>query len=66
MNEIDVYRPHTTDSTVLLKRAKEEKIFQLLASLSSDYEDVLSHILMNTELLSFSSICVTIQREETR
>lgn len=36
-NELDVYRLHATDAIVLLKRAEEDKIFQLLASLSSDY-----------------------------
>ena len=29
-NELEVYRPHTTDSNLLLKRAEEDKIFQLL------------------------------------
>ncbi|KAB2614533.1 hypothetical protein D8674_039240 [Pyrus ussuriensis x Pyrus communis] len=65
-NELDVYRPHTTDPTVLLKRTEEDKIFQLLSSLSSDYEDLRSHILMNPELPSFTSICATIQCEEVR
>ncbi|CAN6695474.1 unnamed protein product [Malus baccata var. baccata] len=65
-NELNVYRPHTIDAEVLLKRAEEDKIFQLLASLSSDFEDLRSHILMNANLPSFSSICATIQREEVR
>ncbi|KAB2615934.1 hypothetical protein D8674_022522 [Pyrus ussuriensis x Pyrus communis] len=65
-NELDVYRPHTTDPMVLLKRTEEYKIFQLLSSLSSDYEDLRSHILINPELPSFTSICATIQREEVR
>lgn len=65
-NELGVYRPHTTDATILLKRAEEDKIFQLLASLSSDYEDLRSHILMNSELPSFISVCATVQREEVR
>ncbi|XP_070679284.1 uncharacterized protein [Malus domestica] len=64
-NELDIYRPHTTD-VVLVKRAEEDKIFQLLASLSPDYENSRSHILMNPELPSFSSVCATIQREEVR
>ena len=63
-NELNVYRPHTTDTTVLLKRAEEDKNFQLLASLSLDFEDLRSHILMNSDLPSFSSVCATIQREE--
>ncbi|KAM2670201.1 hypothetical protein EV1_006165 [Malus domestica] len=65
-NELDVYRPHTTDSSVLLKRTEEDKKFQLLSSLSSEYEDLRSHILMNLELPSFTSVCATIQREEVR
>ncbi|KAM1501485.1 hypothetical protein ACFXTO_026964 [Malus domestica] len=65
-NELDVYRPHTTDSSVLLKRTEEDKKFQLLSSLSSEYEDLRSHILMNPELPSFTSVCATIQREEVR
>ena len=65
-NELDIYRPHTTYATVLLKRAEEDKIFQLLASLSSEYEDLRSHILMTSELPSFSSVCDTIQRKEVR
>ncbi|XP_038679620.1 uncharacterized protein LOC119980869 [Tripterygium wilfordii] len=65
-NELSVYRPHTTDSAVLLKRAEEDKIFQLLANLAPDYEDLRSHILMNSELPSLGSVCATIQREEVR
>ena len=56
-NELDVYRPHTKDAAILLKSAEEDKIFQLLASLSSDYEDLRSHILMNAELPTFTCVC---------
>ncbi|KAB2632525.1 hypothetical protein D8674_028772 [Pyrus ussuriensis x Pyrus communis] len=65
-NELEMYRPHTTEASVLLKRAEEDKIFQLLSSLDSGYEDLRSHILMNPELPSFTSVCATIQREEVR
>ncbi|KAB2603998.1 hypothetical protein D8674_038776 [Pyrus ussuriensis x Pyrus communis] len=65
-NELDMYQPHTIDSVVLLKRSEEDKIFHLLASLGSEYEDLRSHILMNPELPSFASVCTTIQREEVR
>ncbi|XP_068319454.1 uncharacterized protein [Pyrus communis] len=60
-NELDVYRPYTIDSTVLLKKVKKDKIFQLLSSLSADYEDLRSHILMNLELPTFTRIYATIQ-----
>ncbi|CAN6699001.1 unnamed protein product [Malus baccata var. baccata] len=65
-NELNVYRPLTIDTAVLTTRAKEDKIFQLLASLSSEFEDLRSHILMNPDLPSFSSVCATIQREEVQ
>jgi hypothetical protein len=65
-NELDVYRPHSVDPVVLRRRKEEDQIFQLLASLGSDYEDLRSHILMNDELPPLKSVCATIQREEIR
>ena len=65
-NELDMYRPHTTDFAVLLKKADEDKVFQLLASLGAEYEDLHSHLLMTSELPSFTSVCHAVQREETR
>lgn len=65
-NELNVYRPHTMDTTTLLKRADEDKVFQLLGSLGEEYEDLKCHLLMNAELPSLSTVCITIQREEVR
>lgn len=65
-NELSLYRPHTTDSATLLKRAEEDKIFQLLASLDQEYEDLRSHILMSAEIPSLNNVCTTIHREEIR
>ena len=65
-NELDVYLPHTTNPTILLKRAEEDKIYQLLGSLSSKFEDLRSHILMSQDLPTFNNVCATIQREEAR
>ncbi|CAN6680462.1 unnamed protein product [Malus baccata var. baccata] len=65
-NELDVYIPHTTYPTILLKQAKEDKIYQLLGTLSSEYEDLRSHILMSQDLPTFNNVCATIQREEAR
>jgi hypothetical protein len=65
-NELEVYRPHTTDAVTLRKRVEEDKVFQLLASLGAEYEDLRSHILMSSELPSLSAVCSTIQREEVR
>ena len=65
-NELNLYRPHTTDSVALLKRADEDKVFQLLASLGEEYEDLRSHLLMTPDLPSFNNVCQAVQREETR
>jgi len=65
-NELAIYRPHTIDAATLLKRAEEDKIFQFLANLSPDYEDLRSRILMNSELPSFANVCAIIQWEETQ
>ncbi|KAM2053388.1 hypothetical protein ACFX1T_003036 [Malus domestica] len=63
-NELDVYLPHTTDPAILV--AEEEKIYQLLGSLNSEYEDLRSHVLMSQELPTFNNVCATIQQEEAR
>lgn len=65
-NELALYRPYTTEAAILLKRAEEDKIFQLLVSLDPKYEDLRSHILMTPELPSFNNVSTTIQREEVR
>uniref|UniRef100_A0A6N2MZF3 Integrase catalytic domain-containing protein n=1 Tax=Salix viminalis TaxID=40686 RepID=A0A6N2MZF3_SALVM len=65
-NELEVYRPHSIDPTVLRNRTEEDQIFQLLASLGPEFEDLRSHILMTAELPSLKSVCSTIQREEIR
>ncbi|XP_068328284.1 uncharacterized protein [Pyrus communis] len=64
-NELDLYRLHTTDSAVLLKKVDADKVFQILASLGSEYEDLKSHLLMTLELPSFASVCQAVQREKT-
>jgi hypothetical protein len=39
-NELEIYHPHTCDAAVLRRRKEEDIIFQLLASLSSDFKDL--------------------------
>ena len=65
-NELEIYRPHSIDPKVLRNRKEEDQIFQLLASLGPEFEDLRSHILMNDELPSLKSVCATIQREEIK
>lgn len=54
---------HTVDAVFLQKRTEEEKIFKLLASLGLDYEDLRSHILMNTKFPALKNVCAAIQCE---
>jgi hypothetical protein len=60
-SELALYHPHTIDATRLRKHEKKNKIFQFLASLGSDYEDLHRMILMNPDLQSLTSVCATIQ-----
>ncbi|KAM1748604.1 hypothetical protein ACFX12_009576 [Malus domestica] len=62
-NELDVYLPHTTDPAILLKQANEDRIYQLLGSLNSEYEDLRSHVLISQDLPTFNNVCATIQRK---
>ncbi|EEF32144.1 conserved hypothetical protein [Ricinus communis] len=63
-NELDLYRLYTTDSTIILYRSEEDKMFQLLAALGPDYDDLKSHLIMSPKLPSLQTVCNTIQREE--
>ncbi|GJT90507.1 hypothetical protein Tco_1079352 [Tanacetum coccineum] len=65
-NELEVYRPHSVDPTILRKRHEDDQVFQLLASLGLDFEELKRHILLNAELPTLKSVCATIQREEIR
>ncbi|KAF8379783.1 hypothetical protein HHK36_029232 [Tetracentron sinense] len=65
-DELEFYVPLTVDAKELQKQKEQDKIFTLLAALPSDYEMFRSQILMASELPTFSSVCATIAREETR
>jgi len=60
-SELALYRPYTVDAAKLRIHEEEDKIFQLLASLSSKYEDLHIKILMNPDFQSLTSVCATIQ-----
>jgi len=63
-SELALYHPYIVDAAELQKHEEEDKIFQLLASLGSDYEDLRSRILMNPDLPSLTTVRATIQQEE--
>ena len=62
-SELALYRPHTIDVAELRKREEEDKIFQLSASLGSDYEDLCNRILMNPDLPSLT-VCALLSNEK--
>ncbi|RVW97729.1 Retrovirus-related Pol polyprotein from transposon RE2 [Vitis vinifera] len=49
-SELEVYRPHTVDPVVLKKRTEEDRVFQVLASLGSEFEDLRCHILNESRI----------------
>ena len=63
--ELRIYRPFTTDAKELKKREEEDKVFQLLASLTDDYKELRNQILRTVPLPSVTNICTMILREET-
>ncbi|VVA22856.1 PREDICTED: UBN2_3 domain-containing [Prunus dulcis] len=65
-NELAIYRPTTIDLKILQQRAEEDKLFELLANLKPEYEQLRSQILMCPTIPSLNNVCITIQREETR
>nr|GEY89938.1 putative transcription factor interactor and regulator CCHC(Zn) family [Tanacetum cinerariifolium] len=65
-NELEVYRPHSVDPKFLRKRHEDDQVFQLLASLGPDFEELKRHILLNAKLPTLKSVCATIQREKVR
>ncbi|KAF7135578.1 hypothetical protein RHSIM_Rhsim08G0202000 [Rhododendron simsii] len=64
--ELGLHRPPTIALVTLQKRAEQDKVFQLLADVKPEFENLRGQILMGFETLSLSSVCASIQQEETR
>jgi hypothetical protein len=65
-DELGLYRPPTIDLVTLQKRAEQDKVFQLVAHIKPEFENLRSQILMGPDIPSLSSVCASIQQEETR
>jgi hypothetical protein len=65
-DEIQLYKPTTTNLEELQKRADQDDIFQFLESLDSSYETLRSQILLSEDLPSFDKVANMVQREESR
>jgi seryl-tRNA synthetase len=54
--ELNLYRPNTTDLKVLQKRDEMDRIYTFLAALEPSYEPIRAQILLSTEKLSFEAV----------
>ncbi|GAV61311.1 UBN2_3 domain-containing protein, partial [Cephalotus follicularis] len=65
-DELKQYRPIAATVEVYTQREEQDRMFQLLASLTLEYEDLRRQILMQSTLPSWASVYATVNREETR
>jgi hypothetical protein len=64
--ELKLYRPPTTDLSVLQEREKIDRVYAFLAALDPSYEAVRAQVLLSTEKLTFDAITTLIRQEATR
>ncbi|XP_031486330.1 uncharacterized protein LOC116254857 [Nymphaea colorata] len=63
---MDIYSPLTTDLTKAKRQREQDRIFEILAGLPNDYEQLRSQILMAHDLPSLASVLSLLMREESR
>ncbi|XP_010424525.1 PREDICTED: uncharacterized protein LOC104709648 [Camelina sativa] len=61
--ELEMLRPNSVDPVVLNKRREQDKVFGLLLTLNSSYNDLIKHILRSDKLPSLDDVCNQIQKE---
>jgi hypothetical protein len=64
--ELKLYRPITTDLSVLQERDELDQNYTFLDALDLSYDSIQAQILNNTEQLTFESVTARIQQEESR
>jgi len=64
--ELKLYRPPTTDLSVLQEREEMDRIYTFLAALDSSYEAIRAQILLSKEKLTFDDVTARIRQEATR
>ncbi|KAF8085621.1 hypothetical protein N665_0657s0002 [Sinapis alba] len=62
--ELEMLRPGTVDPDVLNERREQDKVFALLFTLNSGYNDLIKHILRGHDLPSLEEVCAQIQKEQ--
>jgi gag-polypeptide of LTR copia-type len=64
--ELKLYRPITTDLSVLQERDELDQIYTFLDALDTSYDSIQAQILNSTERLTFAGVTARIQQEELR
>ena len=62
--ELEMLRPNTLDPKVLIERREQDKVFGLLLTLSSTYNDLIKHLLRADKLPNLEEVCSQIQKEQ--
>jgi gag-polypeptide of LTR copia-type len=64
--ELKLYRPITTDLSVLQERDELNQIYTFLDALDTSYDSIRAQILNSTQRLTFTGVTARIQQEESR
>ncbi|KAF8090154.1 hypothetical protein N665_0484s0004 [Sinapis alba] len=63
-SELEMLRPCTTDPIALEEKREQDKVFALLMTLNSSYNDLIKHILRAEKLPTLDDVCSQIQKEQ--
>ncbi|XP_010523237.1 PREDICTED: uncharacterized protein LOC104801619 [Tarenaya hassleriana] len=63
-NELDDLQPPSNDIVGFKQRLEEDKIFSILLTLDSSYNDMIYHVLRQDKLPSYDDVCMLMKREE--
>lgn len=62
--ELEMLRPSTLDPMILNERREQDKVFALLLTLNSSFNDLIKHLLRAERLPSLDEVCSQIQKEQ--
>ncbi|KAG7533197.1 Integrase catalytic core [Arabidopsis thaliana x Arabidopsis arenosa] len=62
--ELEMLRPNTIDPVILNERREQDKVFGLLLTLNSTYNDLIKHLLRAEKLPNLEEVCSQIQKEQ--
>jgi gag-polypeptide of LTR copia-type len=65
-HELKLYKPITTDLSVLQEREELDQIYTFFDALDPSYDSIRAQILNSTERLTFAGVTARIQQEESR